>query len=73
MPRFNVVMMVEFDGEIEAETREEAERLAIYDETCQYQGVYSIEVTEIEEEEEEPEGTLFPEGIYPGSEDSSDW
>ena len=76
MPRFNVVMMVEFDGEIEAETREEAERLAIYDETCQYQGVYSIEVTEIEEEEEEeeePEGTSFPEGIYPGSEDSCDW
>lgn len=71
MPRFNVVMMVEFDGEIEAETREEAERLAIYDDTCQYQGVYSIEVREIEEEEEE--GTEFPAGEYGGGEDSMDW
>jgi hypothetical protein len=65
-------MMVEFDGEIEAETREEAERLAIYDDTCQYQGVYSIEVREIEEEEEE-EGTLLPDGEYGGMEDSMDW
>ena len=68
MPRFNVVMMVEFDGEIEAETQEEAERLAIYDDTCQYQGVYSIEVREIEEEEDE-----LPAGEYGGMEDSMDW
>jgi hypothetical protein len=61
-------MMVEFDGEIEAETREEAERLAIYDDTCQYQGVYSIEVREIEEEEDE-----LPAGEYGGGEDSMDW
>jgi hypothetical protein len=62
-------MMVEFDGEIEAETQEEAERLAIYDDTCQYQGVYSIEVREIEEEEEDE----LPAGEYGGGEDSMDW
>ena len=73
MPRFNVTMLVEFDGEIEAETQEEAERLAIYDDTCQYQGVYSMETKEIEEEEEEEEGTLLPDGLYGGMEDSRDW
>lgn len=53
MPKFYVEMRVDFSGEIEAESQEEAERLAIYDETCSYDGVYSIDVTEIEEEEEE--------------------
>lgn len=53
MPRFNVVMLVEFAGEIEAETQEEAERLAIYDDTVFYQGVDSIEIEEIEEDEED--------------------
>lgn len=55
MPRFNVVMTVEFAGEIEAETQEEAERLAIYDDTVFYQGVDSIEVEELEEDEDEDE------------------
>lgn len=55
MPRFNVVMLVEFEGEIEADTQEDAERLAIYDDTVFYQGVDSIEIEEIEEEDEEDE------------------
>lgn len=55
MPRYFVEMMVEFSGEIEAESAEEAERLAIYDETCQYDGIYSIETKELDEEEEEEE------------------
>ena len=55
MPKYLVTMMVEFSGEIEAESAEEAERLAIYDETCQYDGVYSMDTKEIEEEEEEEE------------------
>ena len=55
MPRYEVTMLVEFSGEIEAESAEEAERLAIYDETCQYDGVYSMDTKEIEEEEEEEE------------------
>jgi hypothetical protein len=53
MPRYEVTMLVEFSGEIEADSQEEAERLAIYDETCQYYGVYSMETIELEEEEEE--------------------
>jgi len=51
MTRYEVSMTVEFLGEIEADSAEEAERLAIYDETCQYFGVDSIDVREIEEEE----------------------
>ena len=53
MARFEVTMMVEFVGEIEADTIEEAENRAIYDETCQYLGVYSIETAELEEDEDE--------------------
>tara|TARA_R110000868_G_C10358337_1_gene717046 strand:- start:138 stop:302 length:165 start_codon:yes stop_codon:yes gene_type:complete len=53
MARFEVTMMVEFVGEIEADTIEEAENMAIYDETCQYFGVYSIETAELEEAEDE--------------------
>ena len=53
MARFEVTMMVEFVGEIEADTIEEAENMAIYDETCQYLGVYSIETAELEEDEDE--------------------
>jgi hypothetical protein len=55
MPRYEVTMLVEFSGEIEAESAEEAEKLAIYDETCQYYGVYSMETAELEDEEEEGE------------------
>jgi hypothetical protein len=55
MPRFNVVMTVEFAGEIEASSQEEAERLAIYDDTVFYQGVDSIEIEELEDEEDEDE------------------
>lgn len=53
MPRFNVVMTVEFAGEIEASSQEEAERLAIYDDTVFYQGVDSIEIEELEDEDED--------------------
>ncbi len=69
MPRYSVTLMVEFEGEIEAESREEAERLAIYDDTCQFQGVYSIETKELDDEEDED----FPVGEYGGMEDSRDW
>ena len=55
MTRYQVCLIVEFVGEIEADSAEEAERLAIYDETCQYFGVDSIDVREIEEEEDEEE------------------
>tara|TARA_B110000503_G_scaffold65196_1_gene102498 strand:- start:922 stop:1101 length:180 start_codon:yes stop_codon:yes gene_type:complete len=55
MPRYEVTLTIDFVGEIEAESREEAERLAIYDETCLYFGVNDIEIAELEEEEEEDE------------------
>jgi len=53
MTRYEVSLTIDFVGEIEADSAEEAERLAIYDETCQYFGVDSIDVREIEEEEED--------------------
>lgn len=54
-------MMIEFSGEIEAESREAAEQLAwtswgdSMDNEITYDGVYSIEVAEVDEEEEEDE------------------
>jgi len=53
MARYSVTMTVEFAGEIEADSPEEAEQLAIYDKTCMYVGVDEIQVDEIEEEEED--------------------
>lgn len=61
MPRFNVEMRIDFQGEIEAESAEEAERLAWTswgdnsDAPITYDNVYSIDVEEIEEDEEEGE------------------
>jgi uncharacterized protein (DUF427 family) len=55
MPRYEVTLTIEFVGTIEAESREEAERLAIYDETCHYFGVNDIQTAELEEEEDEDE------------------
>jgi hypothetical protein len=55
MPKYEVSLIVEFVGEIEAESAEEAERLAIYDQTCEYFGVYDITTTELEDDEEEEE------------------
>jgi len=53
MARFIVNMTVEFSGEIEADSAEEAEQLAIYDQNCMYVGVDDIQVEELEEEEED--------------------
>ena len=55
MPKYEVTLTIDFVGEIDAESREEAERLAIYDETCLYFGVNDIEIAELEEEDEEGE------------------
>ena len=55
MARYSVTMLVEFQGEIEADTEAEAESLAIYDKTCTYVGVDSIEVDELWEDEEDEE------------------
>ena len=61
MPKYNVEMLIEFVGEIEADTPEQAEELAYtswgdtMDNDIVYDGVYSIEVEEIEDEEEDEE------------------
>ena len=59
MTKYYVEMMVEFSGEIEADSREQAEELAwtswgdSMDHDITYDGVYSIEVAEVDEEEED--------------------
>lgn len=61
MPRYEVKMMIEFAGEIEADSEDAAEQLAwtswgeTYDSPIVYDGVYSIDVEEIEEYDEEDE------------------
>ena len=69
MTRYEVFMTVEFLGEIEADSAEEAERLAIYDETCQYFGVNDIEVREIEEEDEAEDEIIDQEDLEEEDED----
>jgi hypothetical protein len=59
MPKFYVKMMIEFAGEIEADTEEAAEQLAwtswgdSMDNEITYDSVYSIDLEEIEDEEED--------------------
>jgi len=59
MPRYQVEMMIEFSGEIEAESEEAAEQLAwtswgeTYDSPITYDGVYSIDVEQLDEDEDE--------------------
>lgn len=53
MARYYVKMLVEFSGEIEADSEDEAIELAVYDKNCSYDGVYSIEAELTEEDSEE--------------------
>ena len=59
MGRYYVQMKIDFAGEIEADSREDAEQKAwtswgdTMDNDIQYDGVYSIDVEELEEDEEE--------------------
>ena len=61
MPKYYVKMLIEFAGEIEADSEDEAEKLAwtswgdTMDNDIIYDGVYSIDVEEVEEEEDEDE------------------
>jgi hypothetical protein len=61
MGRYYVQMKIDFAGEIEAESIEDAEQKAwtswgdTMDNDIQYDGVYSIDVEELEEDEEEEE------------------
>jgi hypothetical protein len=59
MPRYYVKMRIDFDGEIEADSMQEAEQLAYTSwgdsvtDDISYDGVYSIDVEEIEDEDED--------------------
>ena len=59
MPRYYVNMRIDFAGEIEADSEEDAEQKAwtswgdTMDSEITYDGVYSVDVEEVEEEEEE--------------------
>jgi hypothetical protein len=59
MPKYYVEMRIDFNGEIEAESAEEAEKLAwtswgdTMDNDITYDGVYSIDVSELDEEDED--------------------
>ncbi len=61
MATYDVKMMIEFSGEIEADSEAEAEQKAwtswgdTMDSEITYDGVYSIDVEEIEEEEDDEE------------------
>jgi hypothetical protein len=56
MPKYSIDMRVDYTFEIEADTPEEAESLAweydYVDDFAAYAGVYSIEVEEVEEDED---------------------
>ena len=59
MPRYYVEMKVDFAGEITADSQEEAERLAAQswgdtmDADIGFDGIYSIDVQELEDEDED--------------------
>ena len=54
MPRYYVKTMVEFSNEVEADSEAEAEEIGWkWEDDLHYDGVYSIEVEELEEEEED--------------------
>jgi hypothetical protein len=61
MPKYYVKMRIDFDGELEADSMHEAEQLAYTSwgdsvtDDISYDGVYSIDVEEIEDEDEEDE------------------
>ena len=56
MPRFFVKTIVEYSGEVYADSEAEAEAIGWkFDNELGYDGVYSIEVEEIESEEDEDE------------------
>jgi hypothetical protein len=61
MGRYYVKMKIDFAGEIEADSADHAEELAwtswgdTMDSEITYDGVYSIDVEELDEEEEEEE------------------
>ena len=65
MPKYEVTILVEFTGELEADSREEAEQLAhtswgeTFDSPLTFSAVDSVELDELDDEEEDEEEELF--------------
>jgi hypothetical protein len=61
MPKYYVKMRIDFDGEIEADSMQEAELLASQSwgdsvsDDISFDGIYSIDLEELEDEEDEDE------------------
>lgn len=56
MPKYEVTTTIEYVGEVEADSREEAESMGWdWEENLNYFAVQSIEVAELEDEEDEDE------------------
>jgi hypothetical protein len=59
MPKYEITMLVEFTGELEADSPEAAEQLAhtswgeTFDDPLTFSAVDSVEVEELEDEEDE--------------------
>ena len=54
MPKYFVKTIVEFSNEVEAESREQAEAMGWdWEDELLYDGVYSIDVEELDEDEDE--------------------
>lgn len=54
MPKYFITTTVTFCGEVEAASRDEAEQMGwMWEDELHYDGVYSIEVEEMEDEEDE--------------------
>lgn len=55
MAKYRINAMYEYDGEIEANSPEEAEKIFLEDLNMYYVSTYSMEIDEVEEEEEDEE------------------
>lgn len=53
MAQFYVESLVKFVGTVEADSQEQAEEIGYYYDNLEYDGVYEVEVEEIEEDEDD--------------------
>lgn len=53
MARFYIEAQYEYRGEVEARTEEEAEQIFLEDLNDYYYGTYSLDIEELEDEEED--------------------
>jgi len=53
MAKYRINAMYEYDAEVEADSPEEAEKVFLEDLNSHYVGTYSMEIDEVEEEEDE--------------------